>query len=95
METFTYKNYQNCYFTVGSYVADTTAMAISIVNDEDGLISTCTIYDEFGFYASNSITVKNYSENFKPFQKMRSMKIYKILQNFRKLSTCYLLLKKL
>ena len=63
METFTYKNYQNCYFTVGSYVADTTAMAISIVNDEDGLISTCTIYDEFGFYASNSITVKNYSEN--------------------------------
>ena len=30
MKTFTYKDYKNCYFRVGSYVADSKAMAISI-----------------------------------------------------------------
>lgn len=30
MKTFTYKDYENCYFRVGSYAADNKAMAISI-----------------------------------------------------------------
>ena len=42
MKTFTYKNYKDCFFTVGSYAADKKAMAISIENKTDGLISTCT-----------------------------------------------------
>ena len=33
MKKFTYKNYKNCYFIVGSYVADKRAMAISIQSD--------------------------------------------------------------
>lgn len=63
MKKFKYKNYENCYFIVGSYLADKKAMAISIQNDDEGPISTCTIYDNFGIYSENITTIKNYSEN--------------------------------
>ena len=63
MKTFTYKNYENCYFTVGSYAVDKDAMAISIENLEDGPIACCTVYDSLGCYSENMTTIKNYSEN--------------------------------
>lgn len=63
MKTFTYKDYENCYFRVGSYVADNEAMAISIENLEDGPIATCTIYDDYSAYSEHITTIKNYSEN--------------------------------
>ena len=63
MKTFTYKDYQNCYFRVGSYAADNAAMAISIENLEDGPIATCTVYDNYSAYSEDITTIKNYSEN--------------------------------
>lgn len=62
MKKFTYKNYKNCYFIVGSYVADKRAMAISIQSDGEP-ITTCTVYDDFGMYNEHITTIKNYSEN--------------------------------
>ncbi len=63
MKTFTYKDYENCYFRVGSYAADNKAMAISIENLEDGPIATCTVYDIYSAYSEHITTIKNYSEN--------------------------------
>lgn len=63
MKTFTYKKYKNCYFIVGSYLADEKAIAISIENKKEGLISTCTVYDTFWSYNEDVATIKNYSEN--------------------------------
>lgn len=63
MKTFTYKDYKNCYFTVGCYAADNNAMAISIENLEDGPIACCTVYNAFDIYDTNITTIKNYSEN--------------------------------
>jgi len=62
MKTFTYKNYNNCYFVVSSYAINNEAMAISIESDGEP-IATCTIYDDFGIYSDNITTIKNYSEN--------------------------------
>lgn len=62
MKTFKYKNYANCYFIVGTYLKNKSAMAITIGND-DGPISTCTIYDDFVFYCEGITTIKNYGEN--------------------------------
>lgn len=63
MKKFTYKNYKNCYFYVGSYRADPTAMAISIENINEGPITTCTIFDDMSPYSEDIVTIKNYSEN--------------------------------
>lgn len=63
MQTFKYKNYDNCYFVVGSYARNKEAMAISIHNDDVGPITTCTIYDDFGMYFNGVTVIKNYSEN--------------------------------
>lgn len=63
MKKFTYKNYINCYFNVGSYLADNKAMAISIESEKDGPIATCTVFNDIGFYSENIVTIKNYSEN--------------------------------
>lgn len=63
MKTFTYKDYKNCYFTVGCYAVDNNAMAISIENLEDGPIACCTVYNAFDIYDTNITTIKNYSEN--------------------------------
>ena len=62
MKKFTYKDYENCYFIVGNYVVDKNAMAISIENDE-GPIATCTVYDDYGMYSRHITTIRNYSEN--------------------------------
>lgn len=62
MKKFTYKNYNNCYFIVDTYVANTNAMAISIKSDDES-ITTCTVYDDFGIYCYGVTTIKNYSEN--------------------------------
>ena len=63
MKNFTYKKYKNCYFRVGSYVADDKAMAITIENEKDGLITVCTVYDEMTCYSEDITAIKNYSEN--------------------------------
>lgn len=63
MKTFNYKNYTNCYFNVDSYVLNPKAMAISIQNDTDSEITTCTIYEKNTPYSNHLIKVKNYSEN--------------------------------
>ena len=62
MKKFTYKNYENCYFIVGNYVADKNAMAISIKNDEENIV-TCTVYRDFDPHCEGIVTIKNYSEN--------------------------------
>lgn len=63
MKKFTYKNYTDCYFNVGSYMANKEAMAISIQNNDVGPITTCTVMSEWGSYDKDIITLKNYSEN--------------------------------
>lgn len=63
MKTFNYKNHTNCYFNVDSYVLNSKAMAISIQNDRDSEITTCTIYEKNTPYSNYLITIKNYSEN--------------------------------
>ena len=66
MKTFTYKDYENCYFRVGSYAADNKAMAISIENLEDGPIATCTVYDIYSAYSLiNTDILKEYSKVWK------------------------------
>ena len=63
MDTFNYKDYNDCYFTVASYQADPNAIAFSIENSEDGPITTCTVFDREGCYTNGLATIKNYSEN--------------------------------
>ncbi len=75
MKTFTYKNYENCYFRVGSYAANNRAMAISIENLEDGPITTCTVYDIYGFYDEDITTIKNYSENSHMTKFLKKLKV--------------------
>jgi len=59
---FRYKNFDNCYFIVSSYLAQKEAMAIQIEKDGEP-IATCTVF-EFGLPYSEHVTViKNYSEN--------------------------------
>lgn len=62
MKTFKYKKYKNCYFIVDSYLGDKKAMAITIENN-DGAVAICTVYDKFGVYEEGLVTIKNYSEN--------------------------------
>lgn len=62
MKTFTYKDYKNCYFIVGSYIRNNMAMEIRIENAE-GAIMDCTIYDDSFFYTPSIAAIKNYSEN--------------------------------
>lgn len=59
---FKYQNYENCYFVVNSYLADKKAMAIAIENDE-GPITYCTVYEHESLYSENITVIKNYSEN--------------------------------
>ena len=75
MKTFTYKDYKNCYFRVGSYVADNKAMAISIENLEDGPIATCTVYDDYSAYSEHITTIKNYSENSHMTKFLKKLKV--------------------
>ena len=63
MKTFNYKKYKNCYFKVGRYLYGDNAMAISIENETNGPITTCTVIHELGMYMENITTIKNYSEN--------------------------------
>lgn len=63
MDTFNYKKYKNCYFTVASYEANPNAIAFSIENQENGLIATCTIFIGHTTYMDSLATIKNYSEN--------------------------------
>ena len=66
MKTFTYKDYKNCYFIVGSYIRNNMAMEIRIENAE-GAIMECTIYDDSFFYTPSIVAIKNYSENLNGF----------------------------
>ena len=75
MKTFTYKDYENCYFRVGSYAADNKAMAISIENLEDGPIATCTVYDIYSAYSEHITTIKNYSENSHMTKFLKKLKV--------------------
>ena len=62
-KTFKYKNYEDCYFSVGSYYYNKYSMAISILNTEGESITTVTVNMKDYFYSPYTATIKNYSEN--------------------------------
>ena len=63
MKRFNYKQYKDCYFIVSTYAANKNALAISIENEKEGPITTCTVYLTDGLYTENTAIIKNYSEN--------------------------------
>ena len=63
MKTFKYKNNKKCYFIVSSYQTNPNAIAFSIENLKQGLITTCTVYIANKSYTKGLATIKNYSEN--------------------------------
>lgn len=62
-KTFKYQKYKNCYFIVENYYYDKDSMAITILNNEEGAIADVTVNMNDYFYAPNTATIKNYSEN--------------------------------
>lgn len=62
-KNFKYKNYGKCYFEVGTYFYNHSAMSIEIKNEEGEDIRTATINMQDYIYFPDSATIKNYSEN--------------------------------
>ena len=62
-KTFNYKNYRDCYFYVENYLYNKQAMAITIVNENEGNIVVCTVNMTDYLYEPNTATIKNYSIN--------------------------------
>ena len=81
MKTFNYKKYKNCFFVVGTYLSDPSAMYIGIENKQDGMITDCTVYMRYTFYETGTVTIKNYSENSNMTNFLKSLKIVKKVYN--------------
>lgn len=81
---FKYKNYKNCYFEVGTYFYNHSAMSIQIKNDDEGDIITVTLNMPDYFYSPGTATIKNYSENIGMTKFLQKLGIIEDLYSTRK-----------
>jgi len=83
-KNFKYKNYTNCYFEVGTYFHNHSAMSIEIKNDDIGDIAIATVNMPEYFYYPETATIKNYSENSGMTKFLEKLGIIKEIYSSRK-----------
>lgn len=62
-KNFKYKEYKKCYFEVGTYFYNHSAMSIEIKSEDGEDIATATVNMPDYMYYPGTATIKNYSEN--------------------------------